>query len=326
MPSSFDLMLVAWFTQSNAEVDRVWRELIVGRERLLATAPAAATRLWQYLEPIYQRWSAHDVNSAYWPADEQTIRLIEAPLLRDFIADPTSQEMRDALALEVMLVHAALGLRTDLTPYTPEELRQILFEEEGIEYYNDAVFAHTLRAVLQGGEMELMVPQLLGGLEQQAASGGGWGQLADWSGALLYALTLQAAWRYFPHLRPPDQQLLLTHYFWQAIACGVPVRERLQVALVIPDAAARAPAPALVKMLGENKELVAVDTAGARARPLIELIKEAEAATRGKGADAFRLEEFAGGIYRDQVGRDAFAGWLREAIQIVLRLRAGTLV
>lgn len=316
MPASLQFLLNPFFAQSWSEVEAAWRELFVAKERLLGSSIPAVAKMYQYIDPLYQRVITHDVTDPLWPAEQQMLKMVQTALIRQFVEGPDDKDIRDALSLQLVTVHTALGLRNDLEPYAPQELLSVFYGNA--TYYSDLTLVHTLRQALQGTRLQAVVAILLTQLTQAIDDDT---LISDWTGALLHAFILHVVWRYFPHLQPADQDMLLANYFYDAIVCGVPVRERMQVAIYAEGSKTAEAYEHFAMALFKNQEMIPVDTIANETRPLKSILVEFVGEVRGELGKGFKLEEFIATTYQNQVGRDIYMAWLRETLNVAALVR-----
>jgi len=304
------LTLYVFFFQTIDEVRSALDDLVVAKERMTAVGISVIPRMYNYIEALHRVSHIYNEADPLDQIDVNTLRLLDISLVKGFLADPNDKVTRDALSLQLIMLYAALGLMTDVEPYTTAEMLAIL--DKKADFYNDEIYAFTLRRVLVGEQFEAIVPIVLTLLANQAKEQEE--TLFDWYGAVIYTLILQIAWYHFSYLQEADQTLLLKHYFYQAIACGVSVRARLQTAYSGIRASERASLLATLNhVLTGNVEQVPI-VFPEHAEPLLELFHQYLAAYGDDPGNAFDQQKFAEQIYRDQPYRDVCASWLREAL------------
>ena len=304
--------LPLFFLQSWPETEKAWQDIIAARDKMLALPIAVLPKLYGYIDDIAGIIALQNQHKILWPADSACLRFLDKDLVAQFLANPNDKVTRDALSLEVMMIHAALGLLKDAEPYTPEELMW-LFSQEG-DFYNDELFAFTLRRALTGEQRESVGAIIYDVLSAEAQGSGG--EVHDWYGAMIYGLMLNVVWAWVVS-EPSKLSLLMENYFYRSLVCGVPVREHLAELTIL-----RAP-DFMSRYLLENKEQVPTKFPADDYRPLADLIAGYYEAYGADPRNGFSQETYASKIYRGQQYADVYTAWLREAINIAVRIREG---
>lgn len=318
MPSYIPFTLYAFFLEPWDIVQRGLLELAKEKARLMGLNIPAIPKMYSYIDEINIYISNHDTKDLLWPVDQNTIRTLDVSLAKQFIQKPEDKAVRDALSLELLMIHAGLGLLKEAEPYSPDELREIV-SSEGSEAYIDEVFVFTMRRIMAGLDIEEDIPIILAMLTRDAKEKEA--PPYDWHGAVAFMMVMQTVWRCFKFLNEHDQEFLLQEYYYSAIACGVPVRTFIRLAFDgRTEAEVAIDRQRFSQALLKNVENIPIVTPES-GMPFADALKQFLSKHSADLENGFSHQQFAEETYRGREWRDAYVPWLREAIAIFVRVR-----
>ncbi len=301
-------------SRSQREIKDNLQEILRIKDDLLALSNPSITRLLKYIDPILSRVRFNTSGNLENPADV-AIKFLEPEVLQQFVSDPTDVAARNALAEQVLLVSAGLGVLPDTEPYSVDELNAI--DDGELSYYNEATFVYTWSAVASSPQNHteyggLIISQLTIRRDVPVNR-----EEHDWRSAFLWAATVRAAWALFPFLDSEFQVLLLQYFFYQGFAVGAPVKNQLIAAVKNASPTTGISSNLILDSIDENKEIIPLQIDRGMGKTAGELIKNYLAHGGSLVEGGFVLEQFIGELYSGQMGRDAYAGWLREMFSTI---------
>lgn len=283
-------------------------------------------KMYKYINAIAGAYTNPPTHIPKLALQNTVLSFLDKETIREFLEDPIDQEIRDALSIQLIMMASALHVSPiEIHSYTNEELDLIL-KGEGL--YDDGFFALTVHDIISD-DLELddpakLVRTLLPLKDQEDRD-----RQFFWNDAFMFSLMMHGVWKTFPNLNDNDQQFLLQNYFYQGIVCGAPVRFSLQEAAMQQNAGGKGQAAIAnyLRVLSENKEFIPLNTDNFQGKKLSILVPEfLGKVAGGEEIGTIAQERYINSYYRDQVNRDAYSAWLREALSIILRLRNGNIV
>lgn len=317
--------LPSYFREPWSELERVVRELIVAKTRLLQAGVEAMPRLYRHLEPLCQRAVSLPAtpSGALFSRDRALLRLWDSDLIREFLNTPEDKIIRDAFTEQALLIAASLGLNRELTPYLFEELLLIFNTPNEVDFFHEETFVATLDRVMLGQQATELVPLLVEFLLNGETSLGE--ELYEWHAAVVFAALLHTVWNFFPSLPAADQTTLLNRFLYRAVVAGVPVRAKLAETLALTGPNAPGLARQWAESLFKSHQLIPTETRHRNWSPLSLTMSSYLSSAAGVPGGSFAQERFSRGLYQNQPGRDTYSGWLREVIGIIVHLQGGNL-
>ena len=177
-----------------ARVAQALRDLVMAKTKFAQRDTFQSERLFGYVEPLLKLLEQGEVGNEWWETDRASINFLDSNLIGQYLKNPRDTIVSSALAVEVVILHAAVGLLRGVEPYTPAEVAAI-GRGEAPTYYNDWTFAYTLRRILSGTAPEEYVPIIMWWLSKKQEAFGQ--EQHDWAGAVIFTLILQVAWSVF---------------------------------------------------------------------------------------------------------------------------------
>lgn len=319
-----DYRTTPWSEVQNALADLLRRE-----KELVEKGGEPMVRLFGYIEPVGVLAAISDEDDVVSAIDREILHLLEAELLQDFLANPANTDLQDMLGLELALVAAATDRVKGFKPYTLEELQRIMAGDNSI--YNDLIFALTLREQLFQEEKDndvvvgtflLNSLPLLNAAKYER-------EKYMWDDMFLFTLILHVAWKTFAVLPPILQQRMLQQYFYISIVLGVPVRRWVTDGVEIMEKQSRQLVyQGFVQSIATSEEAIFRGTGDERIE-FTQVVKQYFERTVeesvGTPAQEKFLEEFFQSTRSDAIQFEQ-KNWLREALNISLRLRQQNLI
>jgi hypothetical protein len=312
--------------QTLAQVQQMLGQLLVEKQRFLDLNIPVIAKMFDSIEALSKTATDTTLSKSIQAFNESAITFLDKDLLEIFYNDPTDQEMRDALSIELVLVSAATGNITGLTPYTDEEMLEILKNKE-IPYYNDALFVYTLRKSFENNTSNALFSAMVKILPGSA-------KVADnvrmyyWDEIFVQTMMLHSIWRHFLYLSPNDQQFLLQNYFYQSIIVGVPVKVAVQEAgkFAVSRREGEKMGRFLMEMLLEGKESIPLKTLMREGKLTGLVFKDFIQKSATEKINTLVLEKFVSDMYRGQEDAEYFALWLRETLSLVWNIRTADIL
>ncbi len=318
--------LYTFYSQPAAEVVLALNELVAAKERLEIFTPNskgifdAATILSKQLQNT-------DPNILV-KIDKVLISLISVDLIKNFIANPSDQDLLVSLSSQILLVSAATdnlsaGLK-EIKPYSDEEMDLVL--QGKLPYYDDILFVYTLRQMISGAIVSEYVGKLLGSLSTAPKEDDYESAEFYWLEVLISGLILQLAWANFADLSISDRKFLLQNYFYQSLVMGVPVRDRVLLAFngMNPEDLNKE-FDSLIRALDYNLEFIPATAEAAFGVKVSETVHQALALIYEEEIKTFAQEKFITSFYKDETNNDAMRQWLRELLRLIIGLHQHSL-
>lgn len=314
--------------QTLTDVDQVLLRVLDQKERLLSLGEPAIEKMLGYFEVINTVASTPPPGKAMRALHDTAISFLDKDLIEIFLKDPGDVEVRNAVSVQLLFVSAMTNtLKVTITPYTEEEMIEILKGKQGVSYYDDLNFIYTLRQIFEANVspniFSLMTKSLAPVVDESNTI-----QLYFWSDAFILTSLLHTIWRHFSLLSESDQQFLLQNYFYQSIVVGIPVR------FYISDACKRASsqgtAEKTFRFFRENllsgKESLPNDTLMRQGQTLGTVVKEFTQKAAAEQINTLVQEKLIAERYRGQADSSFFSDWLREVLTTVSQLASGDIL
>lgn len=322
-PQPFHLYRV----HTQADVNAAFVRLLKAQKTLEARGIAAVPKIYERVARLARTLAIEASGNLRLHIAHESIRWIDPTLIDAFIALPENQDWRDAISMELAFAGTLAGdnPKPSFTPYTPEEFGTILLGSTF--YFDDIVFLRTLRWILDGvgnDEYSVLVATAFPALAEEFVDVE---KEYEWDDAFVFGAMLQTVWKAFPFLGDEIQRRMLENYFYLAIVAGVPVRQYLAEMFQVnaPGFDRGAFAKHVTEAMNNNRETVPTTTGVEEGRPFADILKEFLAKVYTDNIGTLAEVQFVDGFYQSQPHRDMFAGWLREALSIVLHARKGDL-
>ncbi len=302
--------------QSLSEVQTALTKLLNERARVEALKlPVAIEKFYQYAGSLQQlSMAGEDKNQPLLLVDQFILTYFDPELVDAFLQTPTDVELYTALSFQLGYLSAATNRTPNLKSYTDEEMKEILRGEGS--YYDETVFLHTLREIIEGSPDQSVVAALLATLPPVR-------DMADvdsvyfWDEALLLGMMLHTVWKHAGLLKSQDQQKLMQNYFYRAIVAGVPVRVWLtEVVEEKSDIMLQ-----WSQMLSRNREHVITNTSEQTGEPFADVIRRYLAAVLSEEISTLAQEKFLKDLYGSQPNKDVYSVWMREALSVVYHIK-----
>lgn len=312
-----------FFRQPRGVADQAIRDLWQVKSSMLSQNIPAIPKMYKYIEALYKKISERPSDNPFASVESAAIGFLDAEVVKAFIADPTDKAARDELSDQLFIVSSAIGCNDMIDPYTSSELA--LFVAQQLDYYTNEEMLATIWLAILGYNTLDVLPMIITIMNEQAINFGGQKpDLYTWHESLVWGMFLHLVWFYLPALQTKDQELLLKHYFYQAVVAGVPVRRNLSQMFSMGEAK-EANQRWCFEVLSHSQEMVIVDTNGTQFKPMVQIWAEFAGSHLGAAYTALAEDEFARNVYGSQEGREAYIVWLRETVHTVYLLKQGTL-
>lgn len=312
--------LLFYLTRSSAP----GAEALGAAHAVIQDADAATLKsVFRYVQN-YLRDSAAVLARTMVDAPEQVVTELPLRFVDENLVDVlfNSSEPDGEAVGRLGFIAAALGAEPRVTHYDIDEFQNLLAGKTP-DFYNDHAFLVTLRAAAAGKGTEYgaallhTLPMLT--TEDSLRVG------LLWDEALIFALSLHTVWRYFPVASEREQQFILQNYFYHGLAAGVPVRVWLAESI----ATLENPSVRLgvyLQALLTSTEMVPTAVDLSTAQTVSSLLRAYFVSLSTESIPTLAQEKFLANWYKVGEGREAYRGWLREALNIATRLKGGNIV
>ncbi|OGH64094.1 MAG: hypothetical protein A2821_02270 [Candidatus Magasanikbacteria bacterium RIFCSPHIGHO2_01_FULL_41_23] len=249
----------------------------------------------------------------------QVLGFIDTKLVEQVATDPAKSASNDLNELAVELLHsaAAIGVVEEITPYTVEELTEIINSSD--VDFNHAILAFTIGYAIVSGEKDygsLLMHILMNHKDEELQTP------YEWMDAFLLGLLIHSAWSYFPDATDREQQFILQHYFYYAIIMGVPVQSWLNVAFA---ANPKLLPHILMQKLSSSQEVIPENSGLSSSADFANVIRDYMSAVNQNSIPTLAAEKFLGKWYGNDAQGNQYRLWLRAALGTAYRLQTRNL-
>jgi hypothetical protein len=218
------------------------------------------------------------------------------------------------LGVELLHVAAAIGAIDDVIPYTVDELTNYINTD--MSAIVPAILAMTLGYVIMydpEGYGPVLLRMLQGHQDEELDTP------YEWIDAFTLGLLMHAAWSYFPRASDREQQFIIQHYFYYAVASRVPVRSWISVAM---DTNTALNVGALAGSIGNSQEIIPQDVQLTRAYDMSLLFKDYLNGINQNPIPTLAAEKFLTRWYGTDSTSVLFREWLRVTLNIAYTLQS----
>ncbi len=312
--------------QTLTDVQQMLSQLIVAKSKMMELNIPVITKMYGYLETIVATSNQNITNKPIAAMHQSAIAFLDKDLLEIFLNDPTDQDMRDALSLELTFVSAATRNLVNIHAYSEEEMISIVKGKQEVPY-DDLLFIYTLRDFIESsvsGAVFSALVKSLPAVEKQPDNMTPY----FWDEAFMLSIILHSVWRHYFLLSDNEKLFLLQNYFYQSIVLGIPVRLALSESLKRDAALGKGDVSLRFtrETLFEGKETIPTTTMTRQGRKVSVILKEYNQKSATEQISTLIQEKYIADIYRGQEDSIFFSEWLREALIICSRLKTGDIL